>query len=270
MEYDLAKINDEYYIYAFLGSKSPENYSVALKDVNYLEGSEAVRGDIIKNFTITNETADFSINPGFIITDKDFSIQVQNLKDYEINITIGENKSVESSGFFASFSKSIEGGKTVSVKSGEIKNIEFELGNKTSFRKIWLSTENLEYELPVYEFVSQVQEEPGTEEEQNASAGEEANETAQKPVKTATTKKCAEVNGTICKTDEKCSETPIPANDAMCCLKTCKKIEKSSTGKIIGWGILAILLIVVIWFAKRTSRAKKKEKLLIEIAKKIK
>lgn len=272
VEYDIAKIDEEYYIYALLGDKSSDNYSIALENVKYMEGTEVVKGDIIRNFTIINEMADFSINPGFVITSEDFSIEVQNLKDYQITIEIDENKTETGGGFFSFFFKDSDSGDNlVIVKSGEIKNIEFELGNETSFRKIWLSTENLEYEIPVYAFVSQIQSEE-SEEEQNASAEEkeekeeEINETKKEQIKTATTKNCAEANGTICKSDEKCSETPVQAKDATCCLGTCGKIEKKITGKIIGWGLLVVLFIVILWFVKKTSKTKKKV-VLLDIAK---
>lgn len=274
VEYDIAKIDEEYYIYALLEGKSPDNYSVALEDVKYTKGTEVVEEDIIKNFTITNETADFSINPGFIITSENFSIEVQNLKDYQITIKIDENRTETEGGFFSFFfSDSDSGDNSVIVKSGEIKDIEFGLGNETSFRKILLSTESLEYEIPVYAFVSQIQDEE-SEEEQNASAEEEeeqeeeTNETKEKEIIEATTKTCAEAKGTICKSDEKCNITPIQAKDATCCPETgtCEQIKKSNTGKIIGWGLLVLIFIIIIWFAKKTAKTKKKV-VLLDIAK---
>lgn len=267
VEYDIAKIDEDYYIYALLGDKSPDNYSVAVEGVSYKEGTETVEKNIIRNFTITNETADFSVNPGFIITEDNFSIEIQNLKDYSIIIKIDENKTETEGGFFSFFFQSTDSeNESVIVKSGEIKNINFELGNETSFRKILLSTENLEYKIPVYAFVSQIQEEEN-EEEQNASEeeqeqGEETNQTKEEKITKATTKTCAEAGGTICKSDEKCSEAPVQAKDAICCLKTCGKIEKKITGKLIGWGLLVVLFIIILWFVKKTSKAKKKTVLL--------
>lgn len=272
LEYDVAKIDEDYYIYALLGGKSPDNYAVALEDVRYSEGTKIVEEDIIKNFTIINETADFSINPGFIITGENFSIEVQNLKDYQIAINIDENKTETGGGFFSFFFKDTNSrNNSVILKSGEVKNIEFGLGNETSFRNIWLSTENLEYKIPVYAFVSQIQNKEGGE-EQNESAEdgeggeEEANETGGKKISEATTKTCAEANGTICKSDEKCDKTSVQAKDATCCIGVCGKIEKKITGKLIGWGLLVVLFIIILWFVKKTSKAKKKV-VLLDIAK---
>ena len=267
MEYDIAKIDNEYYLYALLGGKSPGEYSVALENVKYLVGTEISEENIAKNFTITNATADFSITPGFIITSEDFSIAVQNLQDYSINITVKENKTEEKEGgFFSFFFKGVEEneGESIVVKSGEIKNINFGLGNETSFRKVWLSTENLEYEIPVYAFVNSVPEEQEEEEEeQNASSdgqtGEEnETQTGEEEEDNETTgKNCADINGTICKNNETCTGTSVRARDATCCKGTCKKTEEKTTLKIIGWSILVVVFIAIIWFFKKKSRAKK-------------
>ena len=72
LEYDLAKIDNEYYVYAELGNKEPNNYSLRIENVNYMKGATVVDDDLIKEFIITEEVADFSINPGFVITEKEF------------------------------------------------------------------------------------------------------------------------------------------------------------------------------------------------------
>ena len=69
----IVEIDKEFYIYASLSEKTPDNYSIHIAEDS-------------KNFTITDATADFSINPGFIITNKDFFIEVKNLKNNKITI----------------------------------------------------------------------------------------------------------------------------------------------------------------------------------------
>ncbi len=66
----------------------------------------------------------------------------------------------------------------------------------------------------------------------------------------AITKTCEEVNGTICKVGkEKCSGSKIKTSDSdSCCLAKCEEKKKSSAGKIIGWGIVIILVALYAWF----------------------
>jgi len=86
MQFDVAKIHDNFYIYAQLLDKYPANYSIVIKNAMYMEAGKINEQDIVKNFSIINSTADFSINPGFIITQQDFFIKVQNLQDSKITI----------------------------------------------------------------------------------------------------------------------------------------------------------------------------------------
>ncbi len=276
LEYDIVKIDEEYYLYALLGDKQPNNYSIRIEDVRYMQGTQVSEEPLVKNFTITELIADFSINPGFVITEEDFFIQTYNLQDFEIVINIDENKTEGVQGFFASlFGEDTTRDKSVTLKPGEMKNIEFELGNVTDFRKISLSTENLGYEIPVYAFVRETK----IEEEQNKSEenmAELENETGleeseseffeenktKDEIKTASTKTCSELNGTICGKNERCSGETENARDAVCCLGTCEEIKKSNTGKIIGWMILVAVLVFIIWFFKKKSKTKRKVNIL--------
>ena len=61
IEYDIKKIDEDYYIYALLLGKEPKNYSIALENIRYMKGGEISEENIIQNFTINNQTADFSI-----------------------------------------------------------------------------------------------------------------------------------------------------------------------------------------------------------------
>ena len=150
MEYDVTKIDNEFYIYALLPENS-NNYSIVLKDVRYMKGSQVSEEDIIKNFSITSDTADFSINPGFVITQDDFFIEVQNLQEDEITIQIKkEDVTLENSEE-----------DSITLMSGEIKKINFEVGGieQLTLKIIELSTDNLIYKIPVYIFIEEEQEE---------------------------------------------------------------------------------------------------------------
>ena len=127
-----------YYIYALL-PKTQNNYSLVITGVRYYQGSQITDDDIVKNFSISENLADFSINPGFIVSDDDFFVTVQNLKDTQITLNSIMDK--EQSDI---------------LYSGEIKRINFELSSISSsvFKTAKLSTENLNYEIPVYIFTN--------------------------------------------------------------------------------------------------------------------
>lgn len=344
IEYDVAKINEEFYIYALLSGKIQSNYSIEIKDVRYMKGAEISEEDIIKEFSITNNTADFSVNPGFIITKEDFFIEVQNLQDKKINITIKDEDI------------------SLTLKSGEIKKINFELNEieEPVFKTAELSSENLNYEIPVYLFLDKepvkkekkFKFEPSkleismstdsetkriiylynigeetlenlslyisdslmpyvlfsleefeelepdsnikleiyftsdseekiiegriTAEEENLYAYSDItltfiedyiplNDEESEPIQTTQT--CEEMQGVICQEGEECDEELVYAKDDVCCLGTCKKTEKSSTGKIIGWAIIGIVLVFLIWFFKKRYRGAKRGVDLFKIAK---
>lgn len=73
------KQEDAYYFYALLPNQEG-NYSLRIENSQYTTGGELKNDPIIKNFIIkkSNQSA-LSINPGFIVADKDFSIKVKSL-----------------------------------------------------------------------------------------------------------------------------------------------------------------------------------------------
>ena len=242
-----------------------------------MQGVNIVDEDIIKNFTITEDVADFKVNPGFVITDEPFTIEVQNLRDFKIEIEINENKTTTNIGFFESLFSlgTFEG--DIELFSGEIKDLEFDLGNETSFSFIELKTENTTYEIPVYLFVSEIIE----TEEQNESEGtttqeeEEEGEESETPsegeeeeeIKIASTKTCIEMGGFVCGENEKCNATTEYAKDAVCCMGNCEIIEEDNTGKIIGWSMIVIIIAATLWFFKTKYKRAKNEINLLKIAK---
>lgn len=145
--YAVAKINDEFYIYALLTGKNEGNYSVALENIKYMKGAEISEEDIVRNFTITEDTADFSVNPGFLITSEDFSLELQNLQESKITVQITASEKLET----------ID---SLSIKSGETKKINFKSNAQESFlEEIMLSSENTNYSVPVFIFSTVTTEE---------------------------------------------------------------------------------------------------------------
>jgi|SRR3989344_4594240 len=370
MNPEIAKINDEYYIYAQLSGKNQGNYSVSIENVKYMKGSEIVDEKIIKNFTIINTSADFSINPGFVITNQDFFIQTQNLKDSKIDIKIKTDTiyGSTSGGFldflFGNSSSETQQETSVTLKSGEIKKINFNIKNitQTTLKTIELSTGSLVYTIPVYILVNKTQD---TKKEPALGFGQEGlnvsistdskteriiyltntgkgtlvnitlsvseslkpyisvfpieikdleegssvkitldinSDFSEKSIEgeikakntedtgsiyayfelilnfiedykplpgvnetIVRTKTCLEINGTICDSDEKCEGKTENAKDGVCCIGTCKKEDVSNTGKIIGWTIVVIIVLFLLWFFKTKYKGAKKEVDLLKI-----
>ncbi len=367
--YDVIKIEDEFYIYAQLSGKSPSNYSIVLENIKYTKLGQVSEEDITQEFIIINKTTDFSIKPGFIITNKDFFIEVTNWQDSEIEISINLNgEGSTNEGFFASlFESSGNSEDKVSVKSGQTEKINFELKNITQagLKTITLSTDNTEYEIPIYVYTNQTLQKQknyrfqpktslrinmATKNNKNKTiylynTGEETlenisisasnsleqyvslsleeidelesnesvkieltitsgenEETIAGQIKAKTgdglyaylpiilnfvkdyvpkseddeeiedpanaSKTCAEMDGIICTGNQECDEEEKYTRDGKCCLGICKEKSKpSSTGKFIGWLIVIVIIITLIWFFKSKYRGTKRKIDLFEIAK---
>lgn len=166
LDVELTKIQDKYYLYAQLLDKEQGDYSLKLEGIKYIKINTVLEEDIIKNFTITNETADFSVEPGLIVTETGFSIKVQNLLDQEITVKIKENETIEEpdevSGFFDALFGSEEEvvlneERTKSVSAWGSETLDFNITNisETELRTITLYTDNIEYNIPIYVIISE-------------------------------------------------------------------------------------------------------------------
>ena len=161
--YDLTRIAGDYYIYAQLPENS-DNYTISIENVRYYQGSQISDKDIMKNFTITNNTASFSLNPGFVNTNGNFILNVQNLQDREIIISVNAktNSGSSSDSLFADlFGGNLEDNltKAINLKSGEKRRIEFEVTNiqNSTFKTIELSSAGLKYAVPVFIFANRTE-----------------------------------------------------------------------------------------------------------------
>ena len=60
---------------------------------------------------------------------------------------------------------------------------------------------------------------------------------------------CSEMNGTICTNIQKCENGNTKVSkDGICCLSICSETKGSSYGKIIGWFLVILVLLFVLWF----------------------
>jgi len=267
LTYDVQKINNEYYVYAQLLDKEENNYSISIEDVTYFVGSGTSTEDIVKTFTITNLTADFSVNPGFLYTSKDFSLELRNLQESEITVDNSEGESLD-------------------LLSGEIKDLDFDISNmanETGLVFIELSTENLIYSIPIYivsssgdsSIIGDEEDVIGDEEEINGDGDFfddvlEEDEEDEVVVELTTEEKeelertCANLNGTVCGSGEECTVDQEPLPKGFCCIGgTCEKVKKSSLGRSIGWTIVVFVILFLIYFYRKSKgRGRRKINLL--------
>jgi len=61
----VVEIENEFYIYSQLIGKQPGNYSIVIKKAKLFQEGIVVERDLTQNFTITDDFADFSVEPGF-------------------------------------------------------------------------------------------------------------------------------------------------------------------------------------------------------------
>ena len=125
MTFDLEKVGDDFYVYALL-VKEEEEYSLRIDGIRYYQATEIVDEEIRQNFSISSQTFPFSVNPGFIKTNEDFSVSIKNLQDSKITISIGKDSG-------------IEGLNSLELKTGEEKNINFEILNQKALEEIVFS-----------------------------------------------------------------------------------------------------------------------------------
>src|SRR3972149_2841380 len=126
-QFTLSKIESDYYLYALLSGKNAGNYSLQIQGVRYKVGIETKDDDVIKNFTIAENTADFYVVPGFVRTSSDFSLELTNLMDSSLEIRVTYENSSAGGGFFESLFGSGTGGtRTVTFSAGQTKKVNFE------------------------------------------------------------------------------------------------------------------------------------------------
>jgi hypothetical protein len=337
------KIEKDFYIYAQLDGKTSENYSMVIEGVKHFEGRELVETDISKNFTIDSTQASFSINPGSISTNADFSIEVGNLLDNEIEVLIGTEVGFEN--------MITPEANTLTVGFNSKKNIDFFMGENegANLTHIEFSLGNFSYEIPVFlmtgTFVEETKEmilensvtatiatnsvtnrvlylrNPGKTKIENISLliseslapyvslsvyeidsldensseridvyissgdfsvivlgeiivvsddnvfstsadvfleftpdfipenlDEDEDEGEIEIIENRSSESCGDIGGIICSENQECSGETNNAKDGICCLATCNKIEESSSGKIIGWTIIILIGLLLVWF----------------------
>ena len=88
LEFDITKIDYDYYLYAVLSNKAEGNYSLSIENIKYKVGPDIEEENIVKNFSISNKTAEFFLDKGFIVSSGEFSLILENLNDTSLIINI--------------------------------------------------------------------------------------------------------------------------------------------------------------------------------------
>lgn len=85
VDYDIRRIFDKYYLYAQVPS-NPNNYTLFISNIATTVNGQNQIINFNQTFEVTNNLTDYSINPGFIITSKDFSIAIDSNLDQQTTI----------------------------------------------------------------------------------------------------------------------------------------------------------------------------------------
>jgi len=133
---EIIKINNSWVIYAILPYVE-QNYTLRIKNVRFKEDNLIKTNNIEKNFSITNNTASFNVKPGFIVSNKDFTIRLYNNLNYDI--TVNYDLGGEVLGSF-----------NVPSQSDEDKKISIEGVNSTKVTVLKLTSESTTYDLKSY------------------------------------------------------------------------------------------------------------------------
>jgi len=95
VDYDLRRILDKYYLYAQVPSTS-NNYTLFINNIATTVNGQTKLVNFNQTFEVTSNLTDYSINPGFIITNQDFSISINSNLDFSqtINSDFPEEMSI--------------------------------------------------------------------------------------------------------------------------------------------------------------------------------
>ena len=345
MTFSVKEIDNSFYIYAQLLGKTEGNYTIFV-DAKYFQSGNLITENISKSFIISENFTDFKINPGYIYSGGDFSIEVENLGDGEISVNsaiVKDSEESSSGGFFDFFfSGSSSGGNATKVQSGQTKKINFNAEDFSAMtvQKIELSTDNTVYQIPVFltsnvsknetVVVQKIKFEPselnitipfnskttrivylfnnGENDVENitllfsdsispyvspsinniSSISENSSERVEFEFSSVNVERtiegqiraktqdnyyayiavflnfvesyqptnetggiipsCLELNGIICSESQSCEGGTQIASDGVCCLGTCSEVVKTSYGKYIGWGMIALIFLGLIFF----------------------
>lgn len=128
LQYDIKRLGEKYFLYALLPDEE-KNYTLHIKDILTTLNGQSQKIDFSQNFTASGEIAPYSINPGLIITNSEFTLKL--ISKLDIPQTI---------------ETSLEGYANLTLKPGENKISVFPSSLESGFNKIKFGM----YFIPVY------------------------------------------------------------------------------------------------------------------------
>lgn len=137
VDYDIRRILDKYYLYAQVPSTS-NNYTLFINNVATTVNGQNQVVNFNQTFEVTSNLTDYSINPGFIVTNQDFSIS--------INSNFDSSQSINSD---------FPDERAITINPG-INNINFDIISKES--GFYLATIG-KYQVPIFITSSQSSQE---------------------------------------------------------------------------------------------------------------
>lgn len=144
----ISKIGDDYYLFASLSGKAPNNYSLVIDGVSYKQGTKTITDPIIKNFSVTEELIDFIIDKGFVNTKNDFQISLSNFLDESLEVTMDITSLSGEEGGILSYDEDTD--YTLVLTPGSNK-ITFKINiTEPKEKLIQFSSENTSYTVPIY------------------------------------------------------------------------------------------------------------------------
>lgn len=128
VDYDIRRISDKYYLYAQVPSTS-NNYTLFINNIATTVDGQTQLVNFNQTFEVTANLTDYSINPGFIVTNQDFSISIDS--NLDSSQSINSNFPDE---------------RAITLNPG-INNINFDISSKSS--GFYLATIG-KYQVPVF------------------------------------------------------------------------------------------------------------------------
>lgn len=190
-ETNLIKFGDDYFLSAETLSKEPRNYTMVIENVEYsVEGSGKSSDSLKKNFSISDDYADFAVSPAVLESEgRSFSLEIENLQSRELNIDVNkegvsrsfseeDNESWSFSSWFGGSNQESNNDSNYSpeesfiIGPSENKEVSFEFQdiNEDGLHTMSLSTESFGQEIFVNVFGDNLEPEEATNETRNFSS----------------------------------------------------------------------------------------------------
>ncbi len=86
VDYDIKRVLDKYYLYAQV-PLNPNNYTLFINGISTTLNGQNQMVDFNQTFEVSGNLTDYSINPGLIITNQDFSLTIKSNLDQQTTIS---------------------------------------------------------------------------------------------------------------------------------------------------------------------------------------